>query len=84
VVGDGDNGAYPGAPLRKKKDFELEAQLIVDGIATIDPYMVNVLQARKIYQVTGHAIYPWEVDDFPTDWIDAILAIAGAHPTKAN
>jgi hypothetical protein len=82
VAGEQLAGFDPGAPARKKKEAQLEAQKIVDGILTTDHYMVRVLQARKIHQMTGQALWPWEVDSLPTDWKDAMLELANATPTR--
>jgi hypothetical protein len=38
--------------------------------------MRQIILARSIYESTGHPIWPWEVDQFPDDWIDAFYESA--------
>jgi glycogen debranching enzyme len=37
---------------------------------------VRIIQAQKINQVTGAALMPWEIEEMPGEWMDAILAMA--------
>jgi hypothetical protein len=46
--------------------------------------MVRVIQSSIIHNVTGEVIPPYEVDDYPTDWLDAILAYGRDLPIKQN
>ena len=43
---------------------------------------MNVIKARHIYEATGKAIWPWEVDDMPSDYMDAILVLQVDVPKK--
>ena len=44
--------------------------------------MVKVITAKHIYHATGHAVWPWEIDQLPDDWTDAILEYESAYPRK--
>ena len=52
------------------------------GTATSDPYLSRALTAKQIYSVTGQPCHPWEVDDYPDDWLTAIRAVAYDIPAK--
>lgn len=40
---------------------------------TDNPYFVAVLTANKINRLCGGAVIaPWEIDQLPDDWLDAI------------
>ncbi len=57
--------------------------MLAVGAATEDPYMSRVLRAMKVHQVTGQAIWPWEVDKLiPEDWLEAILAVVNEIPKR--
>jgi hypothetical protein len=37
----------------------------------------------KVHQVTGKALWPWEVDKVvPEDWLEAILAVVDEIPKR--
>ncbi len=45
--------------------------------------MSRVLRAMKVHQVTGQAVWPWEVDELvPEDWLEAILAVVDEIPKR--
>jgi len=48
--------------------------VLAAGGATDDPYLARVIQAKHIWSATGRAIDPWEVDDYPPDWLEAVCA----------
>jgi hypothetical protein len=57
--------------------------LLAVGATTNDPYMTKVLRAMKVHQVTGKALWPWEVDEVvPEDWLEAILAVVDEIPKR--
>lgn len=43
--------------------------------ATSHPLLANIVLARRINQVCGTALGPWDVDDLPDTWLDAIVAM---------
>jgi hypothetical protein len=42
-----------------------------------------VILAKQIHETTGAACHPWEVNDYPDDWLTAIRAIAYDVPARA-
>jgi len=44
--------------------------------------MRRVILANRIYNVTGNPCHPWEVDDYPDDWLDALTAFAVDVPRQ--
>ncbi|MGA2504194.1 MAG: hypothetical protein ABSG01_08910 [Anaerolineales bacterium] len=57
--------------------------MLAVGAATDDYYMSRVLRAMKVHQVTGQAVWPWEVDELvPEDWLEAILAVVDEIPKR--
>lgn len=42
------------------------------GQSPTDEYMLGVARARLIHEVTGMVIQPWEVYQYPPDWMEAI------------
>jgi hypothetical protein len=54
----------------------------VNGGKTSDPYLVMILQAQKVLMMTGQKLWPWEVGQLPTDWLDAICALADARKAE--
>lgn len=44
--------------------------------------MVRVIQSNIIHNVTGEVIPPYKVDEYPRDWLDAILAYGQDLPRK--
>jgi len=57
--------------------------LIAAGLATKDAHLTAVIQARQIYEMTGVSCHPWDVGQYPDDWLMAIRAIAYDVPAKA-
>ena len=55
-------------------------QLLSVGADTTDPYLVRVIQSRQIYEATGMVVPPWKVDSMPSDWMQAITALAYDYP----
>lgn len=55
---------------------------LANGLATDDEYMVKVIQANNIYRIFGKSVYPWEIDQLPDDWLDAIMEFAVNLPEK--
>jgi hypothetical protein len=41
-----------------------------------------VILAKQIHETTGAACHPWEVNDYPDDWLTAIRAIAYDVPAR--
>ena len=52
------------------------------GSYTNDPMLIRVIQANHIHQLLGKSIWPWEVDDLPEDWLEAIETIAVEVPNR--
>lgn len=50
------------------------------GVATSDPYLVAIIKAQDIYHAIGKSVWPWEIDDLPSDWKQALKAIASDYP----
>jgi len=45
--------------------------------------MAKTLQAMKVHQVTGKAVWPWSVDaEVPEDWMMAICAVMDEIPKR--
>lgn len=57
--------------------------MLASGGGTNDEYMTRIIKAQHIYKTFGVALYPWQVDDMPIDWMDAILAYTVDTPKKA-
>jgi hypothetical protein len=77
---DPHDGAAPG---HCKKRIIAACGLLAVGGATDEPYMAKVLRAMKVHQVTGKALWPWEVDKVvPEDWLEAILAVVDEIPKR--
>ena len=57
--------------------------MLASGGGTDDEYLSRIIKAQHIYHATGKAIYPWEVDDYPSDWLDAILSLQVDVPRKS-
>jgi hypothetical protein len=53
------------------------------GGSTDNPYITAIIRAQRIFQLTGHPVWPWEVDELPDDWLDAMRAYAVDVPAKA-
>ena len=47
------------------------------GGSTDDPDMIALIQAQRIYSLTGHPVWPWELDEFPDTFLDAVRALTG-------
>ena len=58
--------------------------MLAAGGGTDDEYLTRIIKARHIYEATGKALYPWEVDDMPVDYMDAILCLQIDVPNKAE
>jgi hypothetical protein len=58
------------------------SNILAAGAPTEDSYMRRVIQANCVYQTTGQAVWPWEVDELPDDWLDAIVEFTQALPEK--
>lgn len=50
---------------------------------TTDPYVTRIIRANRIFVLTGHPIWPWEVDDIPDEWHDAFRAFSVEVGEKA-
>ncbi len=70
------------APHGSKKNFSDESLIVANGGLTDNPYLVAILQAQKVRIVTGKELWPWELGQFPTDWLDAICALADARKAE--
>lgn len=47
--------------------------------------MVAIIQAERIFHITGHAVWPWEVEkSLPDDWLDAFRAYSVEVGDKAR
>jgi hypothetical protein len=58
--------------------------VLASGGGTDDPYLTRIIKAQYIYKAFGVALYPWQVDDMPDDWMDAILSYSVDVPKKAE
>jgi len=47
-------------------------------------YHYAVTKARMIYLYTGRAIDPWDVEDYPYDWWDAIRSLCVDLPNAVK
>lgn len=59
----------------KKKLLETASAVLAAGGKTDDYYLTCIIKARHIYDATGKAVFPWEVDDIPIDWMDSVIAL---------
>ncbi len=46
--------------------------------------MVKVLRARQINLTMGTAIWPWEVDELPSDYLEMILGLGRLGAYQAD
>jgi len=51
---------------------------------TDDPYVVALIQAQRIYSLTGIPTKPWEVGQWPDEWLDAMRAYMVDVDKKKN
>lgn len=58
--------------------------MLAAGGKTDDDYLSCIIKARHFYEATGKAVYPWEVDDLPIDWMDAVIALQIDVPAKTE
>ena len=49
-----------------------------------DEYMMGVAKARLIHMATGFVIHPWQVDQYPWDWMEAIRMLLVELPSARN
>jgi hypothetical protein len=70
------------ASVRAKKSLETATAVLAAGGGTDDPYLSRIIQAQYIYNTFGAALFPWQVDDMPADWMEAILAYTVDVPKK--
>ena len=48
--------------------------------ATTHPILSNLFLARNLNHLCGTSINPWEIDQLPDEWLDAITAVnSGLH-----
>ena len=45
--------------------------------------MTALITTKHIHDLTGMTIEPWDVGEFPSDWLDAIKAYCVDYPNKA-
>lgn len=57
--------------------------MLAAGGRTDDPYLTALITVRHIYEQTGMIVEPWNVGEFPSDWMDAIKALRVDVPAKA-
>ena len=57
--------------------------MLASGGGTDDPNMSRIIQAQHIYRTFGVGLFPWQVDEMPVDWMDALTAYAVDMPEKA-
>lgn len=60
------------------------AHVLAADIPTDEPHLTAILRAQYIHHLTGHAVWPWEVDDLPDEWLDAYQALAVTMPEAAK
>lgn len=58
--------------------------MLAAGGKTTDEYMVALIKAQRIYRATGIIIEPWNVGEFPSDWMEAIEAYTVDVPAKTT
>jgi hypothetical protein len=46
--------------------------------------MIGLITAQYVRKYTGVIIPPWEAENFPSDWMDAIKAFYEDVPRKAE
>jgi hypothetical protein len=71
-----------GPQERRKKSLDFASAALAAGGGTNDPYLSCIIKAQYIRDATGMIIPPWEVDDFPIDWMDAIHVLQVDVPGK--
>ena len=57
--------------------------MLAAGGGTDDYYLSRIIQAQYIYNTFGAALFPWQVDEMPVDWMDAIMAFVVDVPKKS-
>ena len=67
---------YGVSQPRTKKLSGALFQMAKQG-ATNHPLLSSIVLARQINRVCGTTIGPWDVDDLPDVWLDAIGAMTG-------
>jgi hypothetical protein len=50
--------------------------LLLNGLETHDNYVARTIIAYRVFKATGHALWPWEVNELPDDWLDAFEEFA--------
>jgi hypothetical protein len=58
--------------------------VLASGGKTDNEYLIALLHGRHIFNATGMALPPWEVTNFPDDWLQAILALEIDVPRKSE
>lgn len=54
---------------------------LAQGQGTNDQYLAGVLMARRINEIAGGSIVaPWEVNELPPEWIEAVLGLTDRLP----
>jgi hypothetical protein len=71
------------ASVRPKKSLETATAVLAAGGGTDDYYLARIIQAQHIKNTFGVGIYPWQVDDMPVDWLDALMAYVIDVPKKS-
>ena len=56
--------------------------MLAAGGKTDDYYLACIIKARHVFDATGNAVLPWEVDDIPIDWMDSIISLQVDVPAK--
>lgn len=57
--------------------------MLAAGGRTDDPYMTALITAQHIHEITGMVVEPWNVGEFPPDWLDAVKAYRVDVPAKS-
>jgi hypothetical protein len=57
--------------------------VLAAGGRTDDPYMTALITTQHIHNLTGMSIEPWNIGEFPADWMDAVKAYCIDYPSKA-
>jgi hypothetical protein len=57
--------------------------MLAAGAPTDEPHMRAVTLAHAVFQTTGKAVWPWEVEDaLPDEWLDTFYEWAEVIPIK--